>query len=139
MKKLLFVLLSLGLLFGCSNGNDQSTNDTSNSKASDTAKQEEKAEIVTVVTSKNNGEEIIEEKEIEIEAGKEVFLLEVMQENFEIVEKDGFISGIDGVEGNDTDKTFWHIAVNGEDLMVGAADYKLEPGDKVEFDLQKWE
>ncbi|MCC3358278.1 DUF4430 domain-containing protein [Bacillus sp. REN16] len=137
MKKLLFALLSLGLLFGCSN--DQSTNDKSNTKASETANQEESTEIVTVVTSKNNGEEIIEEKEIEIDAGKEVSLMDIMQENFEIVEKDGFISGIDGVEGSDTDKTFWHIAVNGEDLMVGAADYKLEPGDKIEFDLQSWE
>ncbi|MEH7388276.1 DUF4430 domain-containing protein [Bacillus sp. JJ1521] len=142
MKKLLFLLLSLGLLFGCSN--DQSTNDSSNNNktdnnASENVSQEENAETVTVVVSKNNGEEIIEEKEIEIEAGKEVTLMDVMKENFEIEEDGGFINSLNGIAGSNEEKTFWHISVNGEDLMVGAAEFKVEPDSKIEFDLQKWE
>ncbi|MEH7224236.1 DUF4430 domain-containing protein [Bacillus sp. JJ1566] len=142
MKKLIVALLSLGLLFGCSN--DKSTNDNSNnnnSNASGTVNKEEKAEIVTVVISKNNGEEIIEEKEIEIEAGKEVTVMDVMQENFEIeTQFDGaFVASINGVAGSEADKTSWFYSVNGEEAMVGANEYKLEPEDKIEFDLHKWE
>lgn len=144
MKKLIVALLSLGLLFGCSN--DQSTNDSSNNNktennASENVSQEETAEIVTVVISKNNGEEIIEEKEIEIEAGKEVTVMDVMQENFEIeTQFDGaFVSSINGVAASEEDKTAWMYSVNGEDAMVGANEFKLEPEDKIEFDLQKYE
>ncbi|MEH7236900.1 DUF4430 domain-containing protein [Bacillus sp. JJ1562] len=139
MKKLLFALLSLGLLFGCSN--DQPTNDTSNNNSSEKINKEEKAEIVTVVISKNNGEEIIEEKEIEIEAGKEVTVMDVMQENFEIeTQFDGaFVASINGVAGSEEEKTSWFYSVNGEEAMVGANEFKLEPEDKIEFDLHKWE
>jgi len=139
MKKILFVLLSLGLLFGCSN--EGTTNDTSNNDASESANQEEKAEIVTVVISKNNGEEIIEEKEIEIESGKEVTVMDVMQENFEVeTQFDGaFVASINGVAGSDEEKTSWFYSINGEEAMVGANEYKVEPEDKIEFDLHSWE
>lgn len=139
MKKILFVLLSLGLLFGCSN--EGTTNDTSNNDASESANQEEKAEIVTVVISKNNGEEIIEEKEIEIESDKEVTVMDVMQENFEVeTQFDGaFVASINGVAGSDEEKTSWFYYINGEEAMVGANEYKVEPEDKIEFDLHSWE
>src|SRR5690606_15474140 len=139
MKKILFVLLSLGLLFGCSN--EGTTNDTSNNDASESANQEEKAEIITVVISKNNGEEIIEEKEIEIESGKEVTVMDVMQENFEVeTQFDGaFVASINGVAGSDEEKTSWFYYINGEEAMVGANEYKVEPEDKIEFDLHSWE
>lgn len=141
MKKLLFALLSLGLLFGCSN--DQPSKDTTqnNNESSETVNKEEKAEIVTVVISKNNGEEIIEEKEIEIEAGKEVTVMDVMQENFEVeTQFDGaFVASINGVAGSDEEKTSWFYSVNGEEAMVGANEYKLAPEDKIEFDLHNWE
>jgi Domain of unknown function (DUF4430) len=139
MKKLLVALLSLGILFGCSN--DPSTNESSNNNTEKTVDKEEKAEIVTVVISKNNGEEIIEEKEIEIESGKEVTVMDVMQENFDIeTQFDGaFVASINGVAGSEEEKTSWFYSVNGEEAMVGANEYKLKPEDKIEFDLHKWE
>ncbi|WP_449536795.1 DUF4430 domain-containing protein [Ferdinandcohnia sp. Marseille-Q9671] len=139
MKKLLLVLLSLGLLFGCSN--EPSTNETPKKDTSENTTKEEKAEIVTVVISKNNGEEIIAEKEIEIEAGKEVTVMDVMQDNFELeTQFDGaFIVSINGVAANEAEKTSWFYSVNGEEAMVGANEFKLKPEDKVEFDLHAWE
>ncbi|MFD1777282.1 DUF4430 domain-containing protein [Fredinandcohnia salidurans] len=139
MKKLLVALLSLGILFGCSN--DPSTNESSNNNTSETVDKEETAEIVTVVISKNNGEEIIEEKEIEIESGKEVTVMDVMQANFDVeTQFDGaFVASINGVAGSEEEKTSWFYSVNGEEAMVGANEYQLEPEDKVEFDLHKWE
>ncbi|WP_234987212.1 DUF4430 domain-containing protein [Bacillus sinesaloumensis] len=139
MKKLLVALLSLGLLFGCSN--DTSTNDKQKNNNSQAVEQEEKEEIVTVIVTKNNGEEIIEEKEIEIEAGKEITVMDVMQENFEIeTQFDGaFVASINGIAGSEEEKTFWHLSVNGEEAMVGANELTVEPEDKIEFDLQKYE
>jgi hypothetical protein len=140
MKKLLVALLSLGILFGCSN--DPSTNESSNNNTAETVdKEETAAEIVTVVISKNNGDEIIEEKEIEIESGKEVTVMDVMQANFDIeTQFDGaFVASINGVAGSEEEKTSWFYSVNGEEAMVGANEYKLEPEDKIEFDLHKWE
>lgn len=140
MKKLLVALLSLGILFGCSN--DPSTNESSNNNTAETVdKEETAAEIVTVVISKNNGEEIIEEKEIKIESGKEVTVMDVMQANFDIeTQFDGaFVASINGVAGSEEEKTSWFYSVNGEEAMVGANEYKLEPEDKIEFDLHKWE
>lgn len=140
MKKLLVALLSLGILFGCSN--DPSTNESSNNNTAETVdKEETAAEIVTVVISKNNGEEIIEEKEIKIESGKEVTVMDVMQANFDVeTQFDGaFVASINGVAGSEEEKTSWFYSVNGEEAMVGANEYKLEPEDKIEFDLHKWE
>ncbi|WP_099351734.1 DUF4430 domain-containing protein [Fredinandcohnia onubensis] len=140
MKKLLVALLSLGILFGCSN--EPSTNESSNNNTAETVdKEETAAEIVTVVISKNNGEEIIEEKEIKIESGKEVTVMDVMQANFDIeTQFDGaFVASINGVAGSEEEKTSWFYSVNGEEAMVGANEYKLEPEDKIEFDLHKWE
>ncbi|WP_099362680.1 DUF4430 domain-containing protein [Fredinandcohnia onubensis] len=139
MKKLLVALLSLGILFGCSN--DPSTNESSNNNTAETVDKEETAEIVTVVISKNNGEEIIEEKEIKIESGKEVTVMDVMQANFDIeTQFDGaFVASINGVAGSEEEKTSWFYSVNGEEAMVGANEFKLEPEDKIEFDLHKWE
>jgi len=139
MKKLLIALLSLGILFGCSN--DPSTKESSNNNTEKAVDKEEKAEIVTVVISKNNGEEIIDEKEIEIESGKEVTVMDVMQENFELeTQFDGaFVASINGVAASEEEKTSWFYSVNGEEAMVGANEYKLEPEDKIEFDLHKWE
>ncbi|MEK5442009.1 MULTISPECIES: DUF4430 domain-containing protein [unclassified Fredinandcohnia] len=138
MKKLLVSLLSLGILFGCSNA--PSTNESSNNKA-ETVDKEEAAEIVTVVISKNNGEEIIEEKEIKIESGKEVTVMDIMEANFDVeTQFDGaFVASINGVAGSEEEKTSWFYSVNGEEAMVGANEYKLEPEDKIEFDLHKWE
>ncbi|THE15043.1 DUF4430 domain-containing protein [Bacillus timonensis] len=139
MKKFIVALLALGLLFGCSN--EQSTNKSSNNNSSETVNKKEKAEIVTVVISKNNGEEMIEEKEIEIATDKEVTVMDIMQENFEIeTQFDGaFVASINGIAGSDEDKTSWFYSVNGEEAMVGANEYKVEPEDKIEFDLHKWE
>ncbi|MCS0543167.1 DUF4430 domain-containing protein, partial [Aeromonas veronii] len=126
--------------FGCSN--EPSTNESSNNNTAETVdKEETAAEIVTVVISKNNGEEIIEEKEIKIESGKEVTVMDVMQANFDIeTQFDGaFVASINGVAGSEEEKTSWFYSVNGEEAMVGANEYKLEPEDKIEFDLHKWE
>ena len=47
-----------------------------------------------------------------------------------------FVESICGVAG--TDSTAWVYTVNGEEALVGCADYLLEPGDVVEWLYISW-
>ena len=86
---------------------------------------------------KNENEEVITEKEIALEEG--AILLDVMKEHFDIEEDDGFITSIDGVEQDVDAQLSWMYFVNDEMAPVGAGEYELSVGDKVNFDLQSWE
>nr|WP_255688253.1 DUF4430 domain-containing protein [Pontibacillus sp. HN14] len=124
----------LGGLAACG----QSTEGGSNGDADNQSTQEEQEQQVEVKITKNNGEEVISEKEVEIEDGMTV--MEVMEANFNLeAGNDGFITAIEGVSPEDGEKKAWFYTVNGEEAMVGAKDYKLEAGDSVTFDFHSWE
>lgn len=134
MKKLLVLFLTIGFLFGCSN--DQTNEQSEPIKSNETTEQ-----VITVIVSTNNGEKIVEEKEIEITANEEQSVMEIMEENFEIeTQFDGaFISTINGVAASEEEKTSWFYSVNGEEAMVGAKEYKVKENDEIQFDLHSWE
>jgi len=50
----------------------------------------------------------------------------------------GFVQSIDGLEGNQSAEHDWFYYVNGSEASVGAADYKLSPGDVVQWDYHDW-
>jgi hypothetical protein len=50
----------------------------------------------------------------------------------------GFVQSIDGLAGNQTAERDWFYYVNGSEASVGAADYKLSPGDAVQWDYHDW-
>lgn len=50
----------------------------------------------------------------------------------------GFVQSIDGLAGNQTAEHDWFYYVNGSEASVGAADYKLNPGDVVQWDFHDW-
>jgi hypothetical protein len=50
----------------------------------------------------------------------------------------GFVQSIDGVAGDQTAERDWFYYVNGSEASVGAADYKLSPGDVVQWDYHDW-
>ncbi|SDL65156.1 DUF4430 domain-containing protein [Sediminibacillus halophilus] len=140
MKKFLFVLLSLlfaaGIVTGCAEQNQ----DTSNNETAETTEQSgesESQEVVTVTISEDEGENVIAEKEVEIEDG--AILLDVMKENFEVEESDGFITSIEGVSQNEEEGKYWMYSVNGEMAEVGANEYELNPDDEITFDLHAME
>ncbi|SDJ66712.1 DUF4430 domain-containing protein [Sediminibacillus albus] len=137
MKKFLFnlfsVLLFAVLLTGCGG---QEPNNNEQSETEQTGETENQ-ESVMVTISENQGEKVIAEKEIAIEEG--AILLEVMKENFEIEESDGFITSIEGVSQNEDEGKYWMYTINGEMAEVGANEYELTPGDEVTFDLQAME
>jgi hypothetical protein len=50
----------------------------------------------------------------------------------------GFVQSIDGLAGNQSAERDWFYYVNGSEASVGAADYKLMPGDVVQWDYHDW-
>jgi Domain of unknown function (DUF4430) len=51
----------------------------------------------------------------------------------------GFVQSIDGLAGaGATGSEDWFFFVNGSEASVGAADYELSPGDRVQWDYRDW-
>jgi hypothetical protein len=50
----------------------------------------------------------------------------------------GFVQSIDGLAGNQGAEHDWFYYVNGSEASKGAADYKLAPGDVVQWDYHDW-
>jgi hypothetical protein len=50
----------------------------------------------------------------------------------------GFVQSIDGVSGSISGERDWFYYVNGSEASVGAADYRLSPGDVVQWDFHDW-
>lgn len=133
MLTLFTIFTTLLLVVGCSN---ESTTPTEEEETGiETTESQE--EVIKVTISKDEGEEVLSEKEIEIE--ENAILMDIMKENYDIEEDDGFITSIDGVAPEEGEEKAWMYFVNDEMAMVGAAEYELEAGDNVVFDLQAWE
>ncbi|WP_079530163.1 DUF4430 domain-containing protein [Halobacillus hunanensis] len=102
------------------------------------ASQEEKQQVtLNIELSKNKGEKVLANKEVTVEKG--TVLMEVMKNNFEVAEKDGFITGIKGITASEEEQKAWMFTINGESSMVGANKYEVKQGDEIVFDLQSWE
>ncbi|MEA2423039.1 MAG: hypothetical protein QOF55_2138 [Thermoleophilaceae bacterium] len=50
----------------------------------------------------------------------------------------GFVQSIDGLAGSQAAERDWFYYVNGSEASVGAADFKLSPGDVVQWDHHDW-
>ncbi|MEC3884707.1 DUF4430 domain-containing protein [Halobacillus litoralis] len=123
------MILAVAVLAGCGTQEEKETSAT----------QEEQVQEVTVEVqvSKNNGEEMMAEDEITVEEG--TTLMEVMEENYEVEQSEGFINSIEGIAGNQEEKMAWMYTINGDEAMVGANEYEVEDGDEIVFDYQSWE
>lgn len=139
--RLVSLVMVIGLLMGCAsdtNDQDGTNNNQSEQQNQNDANSSEVAEEIVVITiSKDHNEEVITEKEVAIEEG--AILIDVMKENFELEEDGGFITSIEGTEQDEDEGKYWMYSVNGEEPPVGAGDYELSVGDKVNFDLHGWE
>ena len=138
MLSLFTIFSALVLVVGCSNDTATPTKEKATEETPETPETTEvQEEVITVTISKDEGEEVLSEKEIAIEEND--ILMDVMKENYDIEEDNGFITSIDGVAPEEGEEKAWMYFVNDEMAMVGAAEYELEAGDKIVFDLQAWE
>lgn len=132
MKKALHMLsallLTAGILAGCGTTEQPQQNQQAEQQT------EQQTEQQVTVTLSEDGEEI-SSKEVRFEKGD--ILLDVMKENFEIVEDGGFITSIDGHAQDANANKYWLFTVNEEMSPVGANEVELKDGDKVVFNLQE--
>ncbi|WP_077621690.1 DUF4430 domain-containing protein [Sediminibacillus massiliensis] len=131
---LFLVLFLVTGLVGC--GQEQGQEQEQSEPQTENASETENEESVSVTISED-GEDVIAEEDIPIEEGD--ILLDVMKENFEVEESDGFITSIEGVSQDEEAGKYWMYYVNGEMAEVGANEKELSPDDEVTFDLQAME
>lgn len=143
MKKWLQLLSPLivvvFILIGCSDdaGNTnqgESTNNQTETEDNNTQSEANEEEQVSITISEDDGEEVHAEEKVDVEEG--AILMDVLDENFDIEEDDGFITAIDGIENDEEEGKYWMYDVNDEMAQVGADEFELSPGDDVVFDLQ---
>lgn len=134
LKLGIIIATSLGLV-ACSETSQAPTNENSSAVSSEMAFNSSVTETVSIsIQIQEEGEDLPgANKEIKAESGET--LLEVMKKTYDITEKDGFVSAIEGHEQDDKAGKYWLYTVNGEQGAVGAAEYVLEDGDTIVWNL----
>lgn len=137
MKKWLALLLASFTLASCST-TAQAPQSESASTGTVTQSAETPDTAAVTIQVSVEGEEV-EGGNLSTEVEPGTILMDVMKEEFEIEETDGFISSINGHAQDEKEGKYWLYNVNGEMAQVGANDYELQDGDLVEFNLAKME
>ena len=129
----LFLLLTTGLvLTGCATDTTDAPEDTS---SADVESVEEAEEITATIEIVIDGESLADlSKEVTVPEG--TYLLDVMHEEYDVVDDGGFLSSIGGYEQDVAAERYWMYYTNDEMPSVGAADYELEEGDQIEWRLE---
>lgn len=137
MKKKVWFLTLAVFLGACSTTTapeNNSANTATTAETTDSAAKEQLAVTVNVVVEDEAVPELT--KDLKVEPGSSV--MDVMEENYEIEETDGFLSAIEGYEQSKEDNEWWMYQVNGEDADVGAADFEVHDGDEITWTLTKF-
>lgn len=130
MKKLfktpMLVLLSLCLLLvmsACESNKE-------------TTKQATTATETATITLQQEGKQIAK-KDVSFEDGTS--LLDIMKDNFTVVEKDGFITSLNDVVQNTDKQMYWLFTINNKEVTTGANKTTLKKDDKVLWKLEAME
>lgn len=127
MKK--FLLTSLTLLFAfilVACGNSSSKKET---VTSTTSKMSQVELVLSPLDSKKTTKTVT--------VKKDATAMDVVDQAFDVEQKDGFITSIDGKAQNEAKNIYWLFKVNGKDASKGANDVKVKEGDKLEFYQKK--
>lgn len=138
LLNLLTVFVAILVLVGCTAEEPSNAPKENQESQAENGNSEQNNELTASITiSLDQETEIIEEKDVSFEEG--ALLLDVLKENFEIEEKDGFVTSIEGISAKEGETKFWAFFVNGEMATVGAGEYEVKSGDSISFDFQSWE
>ncbi|WLV23467.1 DUF4430 domain-containing protein [Aciduricibacillus chroicocephali] len=136
MKKsiiqILFAALLVITLGACGNLENTAENQKSEKQTNQTAEQNKETVSIRIM----KGKDLVTQKGVDIK--KDDILMDVMKSTFSIKEDKGFITSIEGIhpKKGEENNYGWLYYVNGDMPNVGAADYKLKPGDKVIFEYK---
>ena len=124
-----FIVLTALSLAACG---DRSAKETASSEQSSLVENQTK-EMLTVGSSlEQDGKEVEgATQELEVEEGTTV--LEALKGQYEVIEEDGLILSIDGMEQDEDAGKYWLYEVNGEQPTVGAAECEIKDGDQVKW------
>ncbi|GEL68030.1 DUF4430 domain-containing protein [Marinilactibacillus psychrotolerans] len=132
MKKIIGTSLFAILFAGC--GNNEEKNGQEDLESGDSQG------LITVEFKFNIDDDVdkIDEdkinKTVELSSGKS--LLAAMKEQYEVIEDEGYITSIEGYEQSQEENIYWLYEINDEFAQVGAADYTLEDGDVISWELE---
>lgn len=73
-------------------------------------------------------------QEVTVPVGTTV--MDALNENYDVVAEEGFVSSIEGNEQDADAGRYWMFYVNDEMPSVGAAEYEIEEGDFIEWRLE---
>src|SRR5699024_6972650 len=98
LKLLSPLIVIVFILIGCSDdaGNTnkgEETNNKTETEDNNTKSEENEEEQVSITISEDDGEEVHAEEKVDVEEG--AILMDVLDENFDIEEDDGFITAIE--------------------------------------------
>ncbi|MBS4461960.1 MULTISPECIES: DUF4430 domain-containing protein [unclassified Facklamia] len=150
MKKKLFLLATMMILAGCQTNSQNTTTTTATTETTSEVTTTQATTLATQTTSDDKAQasitinitvdgEPIENSPFTLNVNDGDTLLDVMKAQLDIVEKDGFISSINGHEQNAQENKWWLFDYNGQMSEVGAADVKLKDGDQIDWKLAPFE
>lgn len=148
LSKLFLFSLSGALLVGCGNQAEETPEEAEEpetevaetpEETEETTDTEDAADEVSFTIDILVDGEAVADLSKEVTAEEGMYLLEVMEDTYDIEETDGFISSIEGYEQDEADNRYWLYYINGESGEVGAADYAPEAADQIEWRLESFE
>ena len=130
MKKIIGILAAALFLTAC--GQAPTTTTTQETTTATTV-----AQSTTVTLNITKDGQAIEGSPFTLTFKEGDNLLDVMKAQLKIVEKDGFISSINGVEQVPAKNKYWLFDVNGTMSPVSAKEVILKAGDVIDWKLNK--
>jgi hypothetical protein len=93
---------------------------------------------VTVVVTRDFGQELILAGEVAIEDGTDAMTALKAAAEVETKYGGGFVKAIEGLSSEEAKRLDWFYYINGISLSLGAKDYRLRDGDVEHWDLRDW-
>ncbi|MUN92737.1 DUF4430 domain-containing protein [Enterococcus gallinarum] len=122
-------------LSGCSEVTTQTTTTGSNQATASSVVKQQTAEI-SFVNKTDAQPEQIPSKTVSFKEGTS--LMEIMKENFDLVEDKGMITSIEGLAQDEAAGYYWTYTINDEMVNTGAKDTSLTEKDRVVFTYEKF-
>ena len=95
-----------------------------------------------LLVTQGNGEEVIFDQEVELP--QDATVMDILKGHLEVTSSYAgeFVEGINGLKSKRTglgqEPEDWFYYINGTSANVGAASYRLAPGDVVWWDYHSW-
>ncbi|GAB2323676.1 DUF4430 domain-containing protein [Alkalibacterium sp. m-11] len=128
-------LLSTLVITGCNTNDTENTEDAAVEENQSEESVETAEDTATVSIVLQEGGDVIEGSEQEVEVEEGMTLLDVMHEHYDVEDDGGFITSIEGISQDEEEGHWWLFDINGEMAPAGAGETYLDDGDEVVWNL----